>query len=397
MNTKTEFNIASNSSDAIEAWLSNLSHNPFVMNWVIYASIEAFWQSLKFEPNSPEWKECIGLAGIRSKKYGDKAEKKETFSYNWVEFIVGSKRHQFLMKVALREQLKQNPEKLKLLLGTKKANLIHAPKKKDGTLYPDSTTIPGEVFSRFLMELRSEFQDTKWSENTKKKVDEILFCKKSLYDDEDYSFLWAYKAMIWEHPNISNIMWEWYNGIVLKIKNEKDTVLKVRKPWMEKDDIFTEIVYHKKAFQLLNELKKTHPKFANIFIPEIKSYDEGKVLQTHFIMEKVDGHSLTSLAFIHFHPWLKSLSKEYVMSLTDREIIELLIKQFGETSKTIQDFKKTYGRKLILRIRRVYPELKEVLRYLAKNAVEHTDLHTGNVMIDKNGKLFIIDFGRVNF
>lgn len=397
MNIKKDFNIASNSIDPIEAWLSNLSHNPFVLNSVLYASIEAFWQSLKFEPNSPEWKECTTLYGLKSKKYGDKAQKKETFHYNGIEFLVGSKRHQFLMKLALREQLKQNPDKLKLLLSTQNANLIHAPKRKDGTAYSDSTTIPGEIFSRFLMELRNEFQDIKGREETKMKVDKIIFTKKSLYDDEDYSFLKVHRFIIGESPSISDIMWEGYNGIVLKIKDDERNVIKFRKPWMEKDDIFTEVAYHKKAYEILERLKKTDKKYNNIFIPELKYFDNSKIFATHFVMEKVDGHSLTSLAFIHFHPGLKSLDKQYVLSLTDREIIELLIHQFWETINTIQAFKKTYGRKLILRMRKFYPELKEVLRHLAKNGVKHTDLHTGNVMMDKNGKIFIIDFWRVNF
>jgi len=38
-----EFNIASNSKNEIEAWLSNLSYNPFELNWISYASVEAFW------------------------------------------------------------------------------------------------------------------------------------------------------------------------------------------------------------------------------------------------------------------------------------------------------------------------------------------------------------------
>jgi hypothetical protein len=57
---------------------------------------------------------------------------------------------QNLMKEALREQLKQNPNKLKLLLSTWNATLSH-------TLKENSKTIPWETFSRFLMELRVEF------------------------------------------------------------------------------------------------------------------------------------------------------------------------------------------------------------------------------------------------
>jgi predicted NAD-dependent protein-ADP-ribosyltransferase YbiA (DUF1768 family) len=152
-----EYNIASNSKNETEAWLSNLLNKPFNFNWVNYASIEAFWQSLKFEGWSDQWKECISLSWVESKKYWNKAELNNTFIYNWNEYLVWSEQHQILMKEALREQLIQNPDKLKLLLNTWNTNLIHKPKREDWSYYPDSTTIPWELFSRYLMELRSEF------------------------------------------------------------------------------------------------------------------------------------------------------------------------------------------------------------------------------------------------
>lgn len=395
MNTKTEFNIASNSTDQIEAWLSNLSHNPFFLNGVLYASVEAFWQSLKFENGSREWQECIKLSGIFSKRYGNKAIPKTHFSYNSLEIEVGSKRHQLLMKVALREQLKQNPDKLRLLLDTKNANLIHAPKKKDGTLYPDSTTIPGEVFSRILMELREEFKNLWGIDAIKNKVIATLQ-SSDLYKQDDYEFLQIHRAVLGEKIGIHTIMWEWYNGIVLKLPNKTDEVIKVRKPWMEKDDIFTEIAYHKKAYQVLENLKQETGKFQNIKIPKILSYDETSVFMKSFTMEKIDGHTLTSLTFLKYHKGLKALNKEYLDSLTDREIIHILLTQFKETTKSLEAFKKEHSRKIILQTRRNYSELKEVLKHLGNNGVKHSDLHTGNIMIDKNGTLYIIDFGRVN-
>lgn len=78
------------------------------------------------------------------------------------------------MKEALREQLKQNKDKLDLLLSTWSINLIHRPKKAYWSFYPDSTTIPWEVFSWFLIELREELKDYLWVLNTKSKVDIIL-------------------------------------------------------------------------------------------------------------------------------------------------------------------------------------------------------------------------------
>ncbi len=154
-----EFNIASNSKNEIEVWLSNLSNNPFLFNWINYASIEAFWQSLKFEEWSKEWNECIKLHWLESKKYWNKVENIISFIYANKKYIVWSEEHQNLMKEALSEQLKQNQDKLKLLLSTWKTRLIHKPKKKDWTYYPDSETIPWEVFSRFLMELREKFME----------------------------------------------------------------------------------------------------------------------------------------------------------------------------------------------------------------------------------------------
>jgi predicted NAD-dependent protein-ADP-ribosyltransferase YbiA (DUF1768 family) len=154
-------NVASNSQNSIEAWLSNLSYNPFTFNWINYASIEAFWQSLKFQEWSDDWQECTSLYWVKAKKYWDKVEKKERFTYNWNGYLIWSTEHQNLMKEALMEQLKQNPDKLKLLLDTWNTRLIHKPLKKDWTFYPDSTSIPWDIFSEILMELREKFKPNK--------------------------------------------------------------------------------------------------------------------------------------------------------------------------------------------------------------------------------------------
>jgi len=170
-----EFNIASNSENEIEAWLSNLSYNPFNFNWVEYASIESFWQSLKFEEWTKDWQECIKLFWKEAKIYWNKVNPKNRFIYNWVEYIVWSEEHQNLMKEALREQLKQNKNKLDLLLSTWSINLIHRPKKADWSFYPDSVTISWEIFSRFLMELREEFRESKdWLQEVSRKIENIL-------------------------------------------------------------------------------------------------------------------------------------------------------------------------------------------------------------------------------
>lgn len=155
---KVPFNVASNSKNRIEKRLSNLDYAPFVFNGQAYASIEGFWQGLKFPEGSEMRAQVAAMSGLSSKRIGDTAEKSETFQYLDETYQVGLARHQSLMKLALRAKFAQNPDCLQLLLATGDAQIIHEPKMKDGTPYPDSTTIPAEVFSRFLMEIRDEFR-----------------------------------------------------------------------------------------------------------------------------------------------------------------------------------------------------------------------------------------------
>ena len=157
---KTPFNVASNSKNRIEKRLSNLDYAPFVLHGRTYASIEGFWQGLKFPEGSEMRASVAAMSGLPSKKIGDSAEKSSTFEYLGQTYRVGSAEHQLLMKAALRAKFSQNPDCLQLLLATGNAEIIHEPVMKDGTPYPDSTTIPAAVFSRFLMEIRDELRKT---------------------------------------------------------------------------------------------------------------------------------------------------------------------------------------------------------------------------------------------
>lgn len=102
--------------------------------------------------------QVAAMSGLSAKTIGDTAQKSETFQYLDEIYPVGFARHQSLMKLALRAKFAQNPDCLQLLLATGDAQIIHHPLRKDGTPYPDSTTIPAEIFSRFLMEVRDEFR-----------------------------------------------------------------------------------------------------------------------------------------------------------------------------------------------------------------------------------------------
>ena len=154
---KAILNIASNSENPTEAILSNLTYAPFILDDIEYASVEAFWQGLKFADNAKRL-EIASMHGIESKKIGNNAPKNETFECRGEVYRVGSVEHQGLMERAIRAKFEQNPMALKLLLETGNTDIIHRPIKKDGTPYPDSTSIPEKIFSDFLMELREEFR-----------------------------------------------------------------------------------------------------------------------------------------------------------------------------------------------------------------------------------------------
>ena len=150
-------NIASNSENPTEALLSNLAHAPFELDNQQYASVEGFWQGLKF-PDEEKRLEIASLYGIESKKIGNDAPQSTTFKYRGEVYDVGSIEHQELMLRAIRAKLEYNPAVLKLLIDSGDTMIIHRPMKKDGTAYADSTTIPGQAFSQILMNLRAEYQ-----------------------------------------------------------------------------------------------------------------------------------------------------------------------------------------------------------------------------------------------
>lgn len=148
-------NIASNSSDTTEALLSNLAHTPFELDGMRYASVEAFWQGLKYSDTAKR-SDIAPYHGLISKKSGDAGDNEWSFIYLWKRYDIGGVGHQQLMYCAIRAKLEQNPDVLKLLLATGNVKIIHEPKKKDGTPYPDSETIPADIFAGYLIRLRSE-------------------------------------------------------------------------------------------------------------------------------------------------------------------------------------------------------------------------------------------------
>lgn len=214
---------------------------------------------------------------------------------------------------------------------------------------------------------------------------------ENLYNDERYSFLSPHKEILWENLSMNNILWEWVNGIVLRHPIEW-TVVKIRKPGMDVDDIGSEIENHEKVGDVIRKGKEEWLVQTNIIIPEIVQKDPW-YLKTYFVMEKVEWQTISSKIFRNEHVWLKTESPDLLDSLTDREIIELMIEKYWSSTESLKALRESNSDKYLKDgINKEWWALNNALQYLKENGIEHTDLHTGNVMIDKDWNIYIIDF-----
>lgn len=80
--------------------------------------------------------------------------------------------------------------------------------------------------------------------------------------------------------------------------------------------------------------------------------------------------------------------------MTDHQIEHLLI-----TKGVDKDLIDMSIEDAIDAITKLYPEklegFQKTLKYLEYQGIKHGDLHSGNVMVDTNGNIYIIDFGSV--
>jgi hypothetical protein len=130
--------------------ISNLGHTPFEMDGVRYASVEGFWQGLKFSELEKRT-EIASLFGKAAKKAGNRASYQEFINYRSQEIRVGSRRHWELMKRACERKFEQNEAARMALLSTGIRPLFHKPRK-------DSEVIPGPIMAGIWMNIRSKLR-----------------------------------------------------------------------------------------------------------------------------------------------------------------------------------------------------------------------------------------------
>lgn len=139
--------------DQIEArWqpISNLAHTPFTMRGLTYASVESFWQGLKFAADADRVR-VAALWGKEAKQAARPAPELERFVYDGDTYVVGGHAHRSLMLEACRAKFVQHAAAGEALLATGDRPLTHRTRR-------DSKTIPGALMAEIWMRVRADLR-----------------------------------------------------------------------------------------------------------------------------------------------------------------------------------------------------------------------------------------------
>lgn len=152
--------VASGSSDWRASLLSNFAHTPFLLRLgtcaVVCASVEGFWQGLKWPEGSTERTRAFALWGPAAKASGRNAPTSAVASLCGRSVRRGSPEHYELAELALRAKIEQNEAARKALLATAGLELLHGVVGPSGQRQRDSKTLPASVFCEILTSLRNE-------------------------------------------------------------------------------------------------------------------------------------------------------------------------------------------------------------------------------------------------
>jgi Bacteriophage protein GP30.3 len=145
-------NIWSKSDEEIGKLMSNFAHTPFVLDGILYSSIEGFYASLLIQGNPAKQAKVRQMWGIRAKHEIPK-NKPQVIHYNGENFTLGSKEHIRLIKRAIQAKLEAHPEIATAFVFTRPRPIAHETGYADA---PDAE-FPKEVFCKLLEKVREEF------------------------------------------------------------------------------------------------------------------------------------------------------------------------------------------------------------------------------------------------
>jgi predicted NAD-dependent protein-ADP-ribosyltransferase YbiA (DUF1768 family) len=131
--------------------ISNLAYTPLVLRGRLYASVEGFWQGLKF-PASEDRARVAELFGLEAKRAANGQPQCESFVYDRATYATGGPEHRALMAEVCRAKFTQHAGAREALLSTGSRPLIHRTRR-------DSRTIPGALMADIWMRLREQIRD----------------------------------------------------------------------------------------------------------------------------------------------------------------------------------------------------------------------------------------------
>ncbi len=136
-----------------ERWkaISNLAPTPFELRRQHYASIEGFWQGLKYADEADR-RRVAKLAGLEARDAGAGGVIAETFEYDGMTIEVGRLAHWRLMYQACEAKFTQNAVAREALLSTGDRWLVHKVRR-------DSRSIPGAILADYWMRIRARLRE----------------------------------------------------------------------------------------------------------------------------------------------------------------------------------------------------------------------------------------------
>jgi hypothetical protein len=143
------------SNDSRTHKLSNFYPHQFTVNSIVYSSMEAFLQCLKFDSRKDDaaWAYCTDLSGFAAKQYGRRApdwRKHQVLFYGGSEVRRDSPEYQDILDRAYIHLYDQCPEFKQALIATKGHELEHTIGKR----VRQQTVLTEEEFVSRLMKLR---------------------------------------------------------------------------------------------------------------------------------------------------------------------------------------------------------------------------------------------------
>jgi predicted NAD-dependent protein-ADP-ribosyltransferase YbiA (DUF1768 family) len=130
------------------ALASNFAETPFVLDGRHYASIEGFWQGLKF-PEDSDRRRLAKMHGKKAKDAGSRAPPADTFVYGGTTIRSGTFDHWQLMERACVAKFSQHQAARDALVSTGTRPIVHQ-------IGPDSRTIPGVIMADIWSRIRQQ-------------------------------------------------------------------------------------------------------------------------------------------------------------------------------------------------------------------------------------------------